>query len=1083
MDINISNYLLQTINRCAHTELSSLQLVEIRKIANILGISTSTKRKDALIEEISRTLSAAMLRSPGSFSYMAGGFPVLNPDNEFGSKHPIFRKIIEKYNEMTGNPTPYGFNPQPQFTAHNPMMSLLGMVDPFQNLNPLAVPRVNQNPLLQLQLTKSKGNMPTCICGFPIYPDDKNSTVQCINADCSKVFHAACFKLKPGTDETKLFECHECTLKRCDPLHEVLEVLRAPFKLDNNKQEFMIDQNCFRRIQSDPNIGLEIRCIRIEEKSSETTWPHQGELYLNSKRELEFKPLLQNSSLKKRRDEKFFTRAVYPGMNSLYIKFIPRTANDFPKGKSSDMSDTYIAAIYVVQKLTCDELIARIKQNNVRKVEDCKELVRDQLKGGDIEIDRVNYPLTCVLDMQILKTPAKGAHCRHVNCFSLENFVMVWFKNNQRKWLCPICKTKAYDIVVDSYFQGILKDAKEKGILENENAEVTIDQNAEYFFNTNEKETKNNKVQDNEKMVSEQTTDLKSEVSKNSVLAGKGTTTSKKARDETSKTPNAIVLDSDEELQPSKSANSKNPHQSELLNLAVQNSLGASSVNKNESSTKPHFFEETKSQRSSEGKFPKQINKPDFSNVTLQQNLDPSLAALKGDINVLANLTNPINPGLLSRGLGNESAIKLTSPQLQGLSGLGSNGQMLNQLNPLGMVGRNWMQGQGSDSASMEVEMQDGYQTALKRQLLMQQAGLQMNNPNMLESLAGGLYPGMLNYSKPTLQTPGFGLGSVGSNDLILNLLQSNILQQQQQQQQLQQQIQQQLLQQLQQQQLQQQQIQYQQALLLMQQQQQQQQQQAQQQTPQQTPLIQQSPSQQPQMQSLAQEKSQVQSKNDPKSESKAQPEKSQQPNPQHAMETELPPLQKERKELYSSIFTKPDNLLNLISTTKDSLSDLMKEADKDGDLLTFEMFSGNKSRKKKKAEKRAITTKKKLLSSVYKYLDDDVKQTIATKGDITIRRKKKQKPAVGETDKENGLDDKMQIEAQGEQSGQLNGASESAEKNKSKAQKAKKSKNKSGEVPKQKESVKSGQQELSNEPSRDQKQKGQVTDPICLDD
>ena len=90
--------------------------------------------------------------------------------------------------------------------------------------------------------------------------------------------------------------------------------------------------------------------------------------------------------------------------------------------------------------------------------------------------------------MQPLKTPAKGSHCKHVNCFSLENYINVWYKNNQRKWLCPICKAKAYDIVVDSYFQEILQSAQELDVLSSEYPEVTFDHNGEYTFSGKEKE-------------------------------------------------------------------------------------------------------------------------------------------------------------------------------------------------------------------------------------------------------------------------------------------------------------------------------------------------------------------------------------------------------------------------------------------------------------------------------------------------------------------------------------------------------------------------------------------------------------------
>jgi hypothetical protein len=58
-----------------------------------------------------------------------------------------------------------------------------------------------------------------------------------------------------------------------------------------------------------PDWSVEVRCIKLDGKigSEESTWPDIGELSMNGRRVIEFKPLPNNSSLKKRRDEKFTT--------------------------------------------------------------------------------------------------------------------------------------------------------------------------------------------------------------------------------------------------------------------------------------------------------------------------------------------------------------------------------------------------------------------------------------------------------------------------------------------------------------------------------------------------------------------------------------------------------------------------------------------------------------------------------------------------------------------------------------------------------------------------------------------------------
>ena len=288
-------------------------------------------------------------------------------------------------------------------------------------------------------------------------------------------------KLKSERETYPLFECPECVLSKCDPLHQVMRVLVPPYVVDNRKREFQIEESLSREIKQNGYLALEVRAIKLEDKSHEQCWPHNGELVLNQYKYLEFKPLQQNSSLKKRKDEKFVTSEVNPGVNSVWIKFV---RGSDPRNPRAD--ETYIAAVYLVRRLNCEELARKVKTENRRPIEECRKKISDDFDTSAVDIDKLVYPMTCVFDMQPLKTPAKGAHCKHPNCFSLENFVNVWQKNNQRKWNCPICKLKSYDIIIDTYFEKIMEDLKKSGIDNPSQVEVEIMKNAEYRFVKNE---------------------------------------------------------------------------------------------------------------------------------------------------------------------------------------------------------------------------------------------------------------------------------------------------------------------------------------------------------------------------------------------------------------------------------------------------------------------------------------------------------------------------------------------------------------------------------------------------------------------
>ena len=374
MDTNISNYVLQTINRCSHTELSTFQLAELRKIAGTMSIPTYNKRKDALIEEIARNLSNIILRSGNFFLHVRGDLPIINPEVEYIAKHPGFRKVIDKYNELTATNSPFAYGQFPQANSSKPLYKCVNILETYNEKSPNVSKRAITAQSGHKQQPRKKYGTLNCICGLPIYTDSEDPLVKCVNTDCGRYLHAYCMRIKSvSSEETRIFECPNCALKRCDPLHEILSVLHAPFCLDNNKQEFILDQSSYRKMESDRSVGVEVRCMRIEEKTHEQTWPHQGELLIDNKKFLEFKPLQQNSSLKKRKDEKLFTREITSGLHSFQIKYYPKS--DFQK---ENTGETYYAAIYLVRKLTCEELIDQIKANNVQPIEKCKANVKDQ---------------------------------------------------------------------------------------------------------------------------------------------------------------------------------------------------------------------------------------------------------------------------------------------------------------------------------------------------------------------------------------------------------------------------------------------------------------------------------------------------------------------------------------------------------------------------------------------------------------------------------------------------------------------------------------------------------------------------------
>ena len=57
-----------------------------------------------------------------------------------------------------------------------------------------------------------------------------------------------------------------------------------------------------------------------------------------------------------------------------------------------------------------------------------------------------------------IRVPVRSVQCTHYNPFELFNFIEASLKakNCVQSWCCPICKKRAYDLVIDGFIEKIL---------------------------------------------------------------------------------------------------------------------------------------------------------------------------------------------------------------------------------------------------------------------------------------------------------------------------------------------------------------------------------------------------------------------------------------------------------------------------------------------------------------------------------------------------------------------------------------------------------------------------------------------------
>ncbi|XP_025208606.1 E3 SUMO-protein ligase PIAS1-like [Melanaphis sacchari] len=195
-------------------------------------------------------------------------------------------------------------------------------------------------------------------------------------------------------------------------------------------------------------------------------------------------PLPSNISIKLGTESR---RIARPINISHYLKLNPMLANSItvnwiPDGKK------YAIALFIVKKLSSDDLIKKLQEKEARSSEETKNNIIKKLAVSDSDFAPTSYrfSLVCPLGKIRMKIPAKSIHCDHIQCFDAETFILMNEKKPQ--WMCPTCnKSCLYDdIRIENYFMEIVTSPK----LEN-NMEIEILADGSWIVFKENKDTKN----------------------------------------------------------------------------------------------------------------------------------------------------------------------------------------------------------------------------------------------------------------------------------------------------------------------------------------------------------------------------------------------------------------------------------------------------------------------------------------------------------------------------------------------------------------------------------------------------------------
>ncbi|CAD8141965.1 unnamed protein product [Paramecium octaurelia] len=284
-------------------------------------------------------------------------------------------------------------------------------------------------------------------------------------------------KLIDIEDDIKI--CSSCLLEKLNPFKKIMYSLGfLEYQYQQKSQskihlDFTITQEQFLI----PGIQLEIRCVALNQNGlTDFTFPNCCIILINGQTIKEFRPLIDKSCLKKRKDHCISinldflqkTYGIYKKYTFTCVEIIPdsQMRQEIPK-------QIYIFGLYLVQNQSLDSVIHSIVNQSIMsqiKVDFCK---------NEIKVDKSKVSLICQYSFDLIKIPARGEFCQHQQCFSLNNYLDMMIHAEHMKWICPICKKNCISLRIDQYQWEILKKIQQLNIKVDS---IIVDQNGSLDF-------------------------------------------------------------------------------------------------------------------------------------------------------------------------------------------------------------------------------------------------------------------------------------------------------------------------------------------------------------------------------------------------------------------------------------------------------------------------------------------------------------------------------------------------------------------------------------------------------------------------
>ncbi|DBA04519.1 TPA: hypothetical protein N0F65_011067 [Lagenidium giganteum] len=305
-----------------------------------------------------------------------------------------------------------------------------------------------------------------CFC---IPPAVSGKEIRC--QACNLAVHAKCHQLiaTPVDVDGKEWYCEHCRAHTYDPFLNVVRTLLAPqyvrfakplstFQVEFTLSDRDLNDMYTKRGTTPGCWELQFRCFALkDELANGHCWPTTCQVHANGFNV----PITQRAP---------------PGHSnpSKVLREIP--ANVFPYARAgrntidirtSENPTLFAIMLQVVEIRDIEELVQTVVENSAKiTYEDAKQEVIKSFGGDDDDDDdgivtmSTILSVRCPLGLCVINMPARGLHCKHLQCFDLRTFLQFNKSARSKPWRCTICHNfiKVPDLRIDPYFKKLLAD-------------------------------------------------------------------------------------------------------------------------------------------------------------------------------------------------------------------------------------------------------------------------------------------------------------------------------------------------------------------------------------------------------------------------------------------------------------------------------------------------------------------------------------------------------------------------------------------------------------------------------------------------